>query len=33
MAAEQRTHPLRIVDKILFDGLKRLGRLPPPPEA
>ncbi|MBY3060353.1 hypothetical protein HF263_30570 [Rhizobium leguminosarum] len=32
MAAEQRTHPLRIVDKILFDGLKRLGRLPPPPE-
>jgi hypothetical protein len=33
LAAEQRTHPLRIVDKILFDGLKRLGRLPPPPEA
>ena len=32
MAAEQRTHPLRIVDKILFDGLRRLGRLPPPPE-
>jgi hypothetical protein len=30
MAAEQRTHPLRIVDKILYDGLKRLGRLPPP---
>ncbi len=29
MAAEQRTHPLRIVDKILYDGLKRLGRLPP----
>lgn len=33
MAAEQRTHPLRIVDKILYDGLRRLGRLPPPPEA
>ncbi|MBX9822932.1 hypothetical protein [Afipia birgiae] len=33
MAAEQRTHPLRIVDKILYDGLKRLGRLPAPPEA
>lgn len=33
LAAEQRTHPLRIVDKILYDGLKRLGRLPPPPEA
>jgi hypothetical protein len=33
LAAEQRTHPLRIVDKILYDGLKRLGRLPPPNEA
>jgi hypothetical protein len=30
LAAEQRTHPLRIVDRILYDYLKRIGRLPPP---
>ncbi len=30
MAAEERTHPLRIVDRILHDHLKRAGRLPPP---
>lgn len=29
MAAEQRTHPLRIVDRALYDHLKQLGRLPP----
>lgn len=29
MAAEERTHPLRIIDRILFDHLKRIGRLPP----
>lgn len=29
MAAEERTHPLRIVDRILHDHLKKIGRLPP----
>jgi hypothetical protein len=29
IAAEERTHPLRIVDRILYDHLKRIGRLPP----
>ncbi|ABE64878.1 hypothetical protein Nham_4272 (plasmid) [Nitrobacter hamburgensis X14] len=29
MAAEERTHPLRIIDRILYDHLKRIGRLPP----
>ena len=29
MAAEERTQPLRIVDRILHDHLKRIGRLPP----
>ena len=28
IAAEQRTHPLRIVDQALHDHLKRIGRLP-----
>lgn len=32
MAAEERTHPLRIIDRILYDHLKRSGRLPPPHE-
>lgn len=32
MAAEERTHPLRIIDRILHDHLKRIGRLPPPRE-
>ena len=30
IAAEERTHPLRIIDRILHDHLKRTGRLPPP---
>lgn len=30
MAAEERTHPLRVIDRILHDHLKRIGRLPPP---
>lgn len=30
LAAEQRTHPLRVIDRILHDHLKRIGRLPPP---
>jgi hypothetical protein len=30
LAAEERTHPLRIIDRILHDHLKRIGRLPPP---
>lgn len=30
MAAEERTHPLRVVDRILFEHLKKVGRLPPP---
>lgn len=29
MAAEERTHPLRVIDRILHDHLKRIGRLPP----
>jgi hypothetical protein len=29
LAAEERTQPLRIVDRALYDLLKRLGRLPP----
>jgi len=29
IAAEERTHPLRIIDRILYDHLKRIGRLPP----
>ena len=29
LAAEERTHPLRIIDRILHDHLKRIGRLPP----
>ncbi|CAX24235.1 protein of unknown function [Methylorubrum extorquens DM4] len=29
MAAEERTHPLRIIDRIVYDHLKRIGRLPP----
>ena len=29
MAAEERTHPLRIVDRILYEHLKKAGRLPP----
>jgi len=29
LAAEERTHPLRIVDRVLHDYLKRIGRLPP----
>ena len=30
MAAEERTHPLRVVDRILYEHLKKAGRLPPP---
>ena len=30
IAAEERTHPLRIIDRIVYDHLKRIGRLPPP---
>ena len=30
IAAEERTHPLRVIDRILHDHLKRTGRLPPP---
>ena len=30
MAAEERTQPLRIIDRILHDHLERIGRLPPP---
>lgn len=29
IAAEERTHPLRIIDRILYDHLERIGRLPP----
>jgi hypothetical protein len=32
MAAEERTQPLRIIDRIVYDHLKRIGRLPPPRE-
>lgn len=28
LAAEERTHPLRIIDQILHDHLQRIGRLP-----
>ncbi|MGA0565075.1 hypothetical protein ACO2RV_21740 [Ancylobacter sp. VNQ12] len=31
-AAEERTQPLRIVDRALYDYFKRLGRLPPTTE-
>jgi hypothetical protein len=30
MAAEERTQPLRIIDRILYEYLKRIGKLPPP---
>ena len=33
MAAEERTHPLRIVDRILYEHLKKAGRLPPTRDA
>ena len=33
MAAEERTQPLRIIDRIVYDHLKRIGRLPPRREA
>ena len=33
LAAEERTQPLRIIDRIVYDHLKRIGRLPPPREA
>jgi hypothetical protein len=29
MAAEERTHPLRVIDRIVYEHLKRAGRLPP----
>ena len=29
IAAEERTHPLRVIDRILYDHLQRVGRLPP----
>jgi hypothetical protein len=29
MAAEERTHPLRVIDRILYEHLKKAGRLPP----
>ena len=29
IAAEERTQPLRIIDRIVYDHLKRIGRLPP----
>ncbi|MCP3468594.1 hypothetical protein [Bradyrhizobium sp. CCGUVB23] len=29
MAAEERTHPLRVIDRILHEHLKKAGRLPP----
>lgn len=29
MAAEERTQPLRVVDRILYEHLRRIGRLPP----
>jgi len=28
MAAEERTHPLRVIDRILYEHLRRVGRLP-----
>jgi hypothetical protein len=30
IAAEERTFPLRVIDRILYDHLKKIGRLPPP---
>lgn len=30
IAAEERTHPLRVIDRILYDHLQRIGRLPLP---
>jgi hypothetical protein len=30
MAAEERTQPLRVIDRIVYDHLKQIGRLPPP---
>ncbi|WP_192385913.1 hypothetical protein [Mesorhizobium silamurunense] len=33
IAAEERTHPLRIIDRVLYDYLKRIGRLPPSHDA
>lgn len=30
MAAEERTQPLRVIDRILYEHLKRSGRLPSP---
>jgi len=29
IAAEERTHPLRIIDRILYEHLETIGRLPP----
>lgn len=29
IAAEERTSPLRVIDRILYDHLQRIGRLPP----
>ena len=29
IAAEERTYPLRVIDRILYDHLLRIGRLPP----
>ena len=29
IAAEERTHPLRVIDRILYEHLKATGRLPP----
>jgi hypothetical protein len=29
IAAEERTHPLRIIDRALYEHLERTGRLPP----
>jgi hypothetical protein len=29
LAAEERTHPLRVIDRALHDYLARIGRLPP----
>ncbi len=29
IAAEERTYPLRVLDRILYDHLQRIGRLPP----
>jgi len=29
IAAEEHTHPLRVIDRILYEHLKAMGRLPP----